>query len=478
MAFEGKKIILSFMKCTKFFFLLMIAGLFFFSCKKDSFINSADARLSFSADTLKFDTVFVTAGSVSRVVKIINNNNQKLRISSIKLSGGAASPFRINVNGTASPEVNNVELAANDSMYVFVTVFINPGLNPLPFIISDSISVSYNGNTRFIQLQAYGQNAVFLNNKTISTNTTWNNSLPYVILGGIKIASGATLTIEAGTKIYAHANAAFIVDGTMLANGTFSNKITFKSDRLDEPYKFFPAGWPGIFFRDSSKNNIITYAEILNAFQAIVVLNPSQNSNPKLILKQTLIDNAFNAGIICSNTKLVAENCLISNCSSNIVLQLGGDYNFIHCTSAVYSTRFISHSFPALSVSDYALVNGNVQTASLVAVFRNSIFWGDNGNVDNEVQVTKEGNTVSITFDHCLYKAAGIIPFSTFIAPIKNQDPLFDSIDYSNNIYDFRISKNPSSPAVNKGINTTLLKDLDNNNRNVGLPDLGCYEKQ
>ena len=31
------------------------------SCRKDSFITSPDARVSISADTLKYDTVFVTA---------------------------------------------------------------------------------------------------------------------------------------------------------------------------------------------------------------------------------------------------------------------------------------------------------------------------------------------------------------------------------------------------------------------------------
>ena len=38
--------------------------------------------------------------------------------------GGAASAFKININGVAASEVTNIELAANDSMYVFVSVNI------------------------------------------------------------------------------------------------------------------------------------------------------------------------------------------------------------------------------------------------------------------------------------------------------------------------------------------------------------------
>jgi hypothetical protein len=50
-------------------------------------------------------------------------------------------------------------------------------------------------------------------------------------------------------------------------------------------------------------------------------------------------------------------------------------------------------------------------------------------------------------------------------------------VDVSRRYYDFRIS-NPAAPGINKGIATGLLKDLDNKNRNVGLPDIGAYERQ
>ena len=40
--------------------------------------------------------------------KIFNNNNQKLRLSEVKLSGGDSSAFKINVDGTSASEVNNI----------------------------------------------------------------------------------------------------------------------------------------------------------------------------------------------------------------------------------------------------------------------------------------------------------------------------------------------------------------------------------
>ena len=59
--------------------------------------------------------------------------------------GGVSSAYKINVDGAVGPQVNNLEIEANDSLYVFVQVNINQNLSTLPFIIRDSIQVSYNG---------------------------------------------------------------------------------------------------------------------------------------------------------------------------------------------------------------------------------------------------------------------------------------------------------------------------------------------
>ena len=464
----------------KDFLLLMGLCLLVFtsSCKKDSFITSQEARLSTSVDSLKYDTVFTTAGSITKSFKITNGNNQKLLLNKVKLMGGLASSYKMNVDGSATAEASNIEIAANDSIYVFVTVSINPNSGNLPFVVSDSILISYNGNERYVQLQAYGQNANFLRNRIITGNITWTNTLPYVILGSIRIDTTATLTILSGTKIYLHANAPFIVDGTLIINGTKAAAVSFAGDRLDADYKDLPAGWPGIYFRGSSKNNVLKFALVKNAYQAVVVEQPSVNTNPKLILHQCIIDNSYDAGLLCVNSSVQADNCLISNCGSNVAIAYGGDYTLTNCSVASFSNYYISHKNPVLQLNNFALQNGAVATANLNAIFRNCIFWGDNGLVNNEISVTKQGtNSFVASFTNCLYKAAADPANATITNSIKNQYPQFDSIDVSRNLYDFHIS-NPTAPGINKGVTTSFTKDLDDKNRNVGLPDLGCYEKQ
>ena len=163
--------------------LILISFLLLLACKKESFITSPDARVTITADSLKYDTVFTTAGSVTQSFKIVNENDQKINISSVKLMGGNSSAYKINADGFVGPEINNLEIAANDSLYVFVSVVIDQNTKDLPFIIQDSIQVSYNGRDRWVQLEAWGQNAHFFRNKEITGNETWTNDLPYVILG-------------------------------------------------------------------------------------------------------------------------------------------------------------------------------------------------------------------------------------------------------------------------------------------------------
>ena len=215
------------------------------------------------------------------------------------------------------------------------------------------------------------------------------------------------------------------------------------------------------------------------ANQAIVTEKPSINANPKVILHQCIVDNAFDIGILCMNSSLQADNSLISNCGSNIIINYGGVYNFTHCTIAAYSTNFLNHKNPALNVNNFTQQAGTTLTADLNAVFRNNIFWGDGGIIDNEISVSKQGaNPFTVLFEKNIYRSV-IDPLnSTLNGNIKNADPSFDSINITKNIFDFRVTKNATAPGINAGIATGFLKDLDDKNRNNGLPDIGCYEKQ
>jgi hypothetical protein len=131
----------------------------FISCKKDKTLTDPSATVEFSQDSILFDTVFTTIGSATRNIRVINKNSQKINISSIYLEKGQASNFMLNVDGVPGKLVNDIEILANDSIYIFVQVNVNPTSALSPLIIQDKIIVSLNGNNQSVELEAWGQDA-------------------------------------------------------------------------------------------------------------------------------------------------------------------------------------------------------------------------------------------------------------------------------------------------------------------------------
>ena len=119
------------MKRLIYIFLLLAAGLTFFvggvSCvREDELLKESDIQLTFSCDTLTFDTVFTTLGSTTRQVKVYNHGKKTVRFKAVGLRGGHGSRFRTNIDGDTSMWVQNLEIAAGDSCFIFVRVNINP----------------------------------------------------------------------------------------------------------------------------------------------------------------------------------------------------------------------------------------------------------------------------------------------------------------------------------------------------------------
>lgn len=446
------------------------------SCRKDSFVTDTDAVVNISADTIHFDTLFTTTGSVTHFFKILNNNDRKIKVSDITLSGGSNSFFRINADGREGPSVTDLEIEAEDSLYVFVTVKVDPTTADLPFVVQDSIGIKYNGNQKWVQLQAWGQNANFMRARVVTTDTTWTNEKPFVILGGVLVAEGVELNIEKGTKIYLHADAPFIVDGTLTAIGEKydSTRIVFRGDRIDEYYRDLPASWPGIYFREASVGNVLKHVIISNAYQGVISEKPSSIPGPKVKLEECIIDNCYDAGLLGINSSISAVNCLVSNCGKNVLFVEGGDYELMHCTNVAISNLYISHRQPVMVITDFIKVGNVITISDLKASFVNCIFWGANGTVDNEVVTIREGQgNFDVDFKNCLWKIEEQPAGVTLSDMIENLDPLFENTDTRNNTYDFRLKD--GSPAINAGLNAAILTDLNGNNR-INIPDIGAYE--
>ena len=119
---------------------LLIIIIVIFGCKKNDIIQSSKSEiLSFSVDTLLFDTIFTTIGSTTRYLKVYNNSDENLNLDLIALNQGNNSSFKLNVDGEANNLIENIMIRAQDSIYIFAEVTIDPNGVNSPLIEEDLI---------------------------------------------------------------------------------------------------------------------------------------------------------------------------------------------------------------------------------------------------------------------------------------------------------------------------------------------------
>ncbi|MFZ4740358.1 MAG: hypothetical protein ACOYLE_04260 [Bacteroidales bacterium] len=457
------------------------------SCRKEEdFITSTSAKLSFSADSVLFDTVFTTLGSVTKRLMVYNHNDQKINISSIRLANAAASMFRINIDGTPALQINNVEIAANDSMFIFVKVTVNPQNSDNPLIVSDDIIFETNGNIQKVSLTAWGQDAYYhVPNHTITfsdgsklyysiadCSTPWVSGKPHVIFGYCVVDSATTLTIQQGTKVYFAPKAVLWVykDGSLKVTGSLHNEVKFQGSRLDMPYRDTPGQWGKIWLSAGSKDNDINYAIIRNGSIGLQV-DTVANANPNLKLNNTIIENMSVAGIYAQGSVIKATNTIVTNCGEYaIVLSIGGNYEFLHCTIGNY-WNYSSRKTPSVVLNNYYKDNNDViQLRPLVnAYFGNCIIYG---NTDEELLLDYNASaSFNYKFDYCLIKTK--LSNATYFEHCKiNIDPLFKNTEI-NDLH--LLSGSPAKLSGKPLIGALVPKDLEENTRS-STPSIGAYE--
>ena len=200
------------MKKLLYTFLILSILILWSSCRKDFVTVPSSGQLQFSKDTVYLDTVFTNIGSSTYNLKVYNRSDDDIRIPTIQLGEGESSRYRLNVDGLAGKIFEDVELLANDSMFIFVetTLDINDFSGGDQFLYTDAIEFDTGSNQQKVELVTLVQDAVFLfpqqfDDGTIETllldvdnegNETriegffledtelnWTNEKPYVIYG-------------------------------------------------------------------------------------------------------------------------------------------------------------------------------------------------------------------------------------------------------------------------------------------------------
>ncbi len=309
--------------------LLLLLVFIIFSCQKDPFETDPNFMLKFSQDTVFFDTVFTSLGSTTQSFTVHNTSRDPVKISRIRLAGGNASFYRLNIDGIPALEVSDMEIAAEDSMYIFLRVTIDPTNANNPFVVNDSVIFELNGNQQDVNLVAWGQNANYILADTYipgfpefkivaheQEQVTWTAEKPYVIYGYAVVDSTGSLLIERGTQVHFHNNSGLWVykGGNIKVKGTVDAPVVFQGDRLEEFYQDQPGQWDRIWINEGSVNNEIEYAEIRNGFIGLQLETLQEQMGNQLILSNTKIENMTGFGILTRFYNLTAYNNVVTNC--------------------------------------------------------------------------------------------------------------------------------------------------------------------
>lgn len=399
-----------------FMLLLIVVG--FSSCRNDFDFKTSSGNLEFSKDTVYLDTIFTTIGSSTYTLKVYNNENEDVIIPYIGLKNGENSSYRLNVDGMAGKQFNDTPLLAKDSLFIFIeTTFDITATGQNEFLYTDAIEFESTGTLKSVELVTLVRDAIFLYPQRLDNGVTetlllgqdteqneiriegfflqgnelnFTNEKPYVIYGYAAVPNGETLTIDQGSRVHFHKNSGILVspNAALQVNGAIStdtllmeNEVIFEGDRLEPEFADTPGQWGTIWITSGSTNNSISNLTIKNATVGILVDGIADSDVTTLSIANSQLYNSSATNLWARTASVTAENTVFGNSgATSLYCNLGGNYDFKHCTIANYWVNGFRNA-PALLIDNFIdSIEGFSLAADLVrANFSNCIIDGNRG---------------------------------------------------------------------------------------------------
>lgn len=467
------------MKTMRLFILTIISaiGLMMVSCISDAVSTSSGDILTFSRDTVNFDTVFTDLGTPTARLVVRNKAKKAINISSIRFRR-ADTEFTLNVDGVSGKEFRNVEIMAQDSIYIFIECYIPQSQGDAVGLVSDNLEFVTNGVTQDVRVEAYGQNVTRLRGRKITSDMRLTSDRPYVVFDSLVVERGAVLRIEPGTQVLFHDGARLTVRGRIEAVGAPGKMIALRGDRLDNvlpdvKYDIMAGQWYGITIDRESFGNRLEYVDMRSTEIGLRVDSCADFSQSKLYLRNSWLHNSQGCVLESKYARVDAVGVCFSEAADAVVKLRGGEHNFLQCTiannylfSAIRGNLLtLEHCLP----SD--MLSGNTMPL-MKASFRNTIIYGLAGDISPGDLTGSD-----VVLEYVSLKSAGSDD-ANFISCFWDTDPIF----YTNRpIYYFNYRLQPDSPVIHSGnvsfVTAEAERDMDGVSRTAtGAPSLGAYQ--
>lgn len=468
-----------------YYIMSLFASLLLCACDdEDTFTASPSNLLTFSSDTIKLDTIFSTVPSSTRSFWVYNKSGDGLRCKSVRLENGNQVGFRVNVDGaylspSAGYQVSDIEIRDKDSIRVFVELTSPMNHGDRPVKIEDNIVfVLESGVRQKVNLNAYSWDAELIKNVVVDKDLTISGSKPIVVYGGIDVAENATLTVASGTTLFFHSDAGIDVHGRLVCEGTASDNVVLRGDRLDNMFDYLPydcvsGQWRGVRFYEKSYDNSIKYTDIHGSFDGVRV-DSADVSRLKLTIENSTVHNCQGSALVTDNANVVVRNCQLTNTLGDCLAVYGGRVDVNNSTLAQFypfdsnrgvALRFSADKYPLLSF---------VCRNSLITGYADDEMMGEPG----------EEAEFNFNFDHCIIRTPKVmtgdsirfvnVVFEEYTDTVKAGRKHFRKIDTENLRYDFRLDS--ISPAVDAANPETAMPTDMNGVARDAKPDIGPFE--
>ncbi|MHB8840754.1 MAG: right-handed parallel beta-helix repeat-containing protein [Candidatus Aquicultor sp.] len=277
---------------------------------------------------------------------------------------------------------------------------------------------------------------------TISQNTTWTASnSPYVVTSNITVNSGVKFTIEPGVVVKFNPQLKLTVNGTLLADGTESNKIVFTSIKDDyyagdtngDGTATVPAkgDWSQLYLGSGSTssvldNCIVKYAGYSAYYGAIYVASQSFT-----LTNNTIAMNSTYAVYTATNTTLIKSGNTATDNTRNgvyvangttstntvwqgtdlpyVVLSFAVGQNKLHTVAAGTVVKFDSGG--SISVNGGFNASGTAEASTVFTSVKDDTYGGDTNN-DASTTVPAKGDWSYVKFNDQSIDASSTISFS------------------------------------------------------------------
>lgn len=351
----------------------------------DNFSMSSSLRLTFPADTLEMDTIFARVASGTYTFWVHNENNDGLRLKSVRLAKRNQTGFRVNVDGiyldnSNGSQVNDLEIRRKDSLLVFVELTAPETGQKEAVVVEDNLVFTLeSGQEQKVNLRAFVWDAQRFYNPVISRDTTIETSSPIIIYGGLRVEEGACLTIR-NTTLYFHDGPGIDVYGRLI-----TDSVSLRGDRLDRMFSYLPydrvsGQWGktgGVMFRASSTGNVLRRTHIRNAGQyGIVCDSAAFNADVlRLDMYQCSIHNCTGTGLKSENANIRLSECLISNMLGDC-LAIDGGQAIVHRCTLVQFYPFKADRGAALRFANNEPLYGLTCDSSIITGYDEDVIMG------------------------------------------------------------------------------------------------------